>query len=359
MAGVDLLFGPMLIGVMLNMMLYGVMFTQMLVYYQRYTNDSGWIRYLMLYLFIVETVNLFVEVGIIYEPLIIQYGTEVATVITPKLLPGDSVLIAIVSAPIQLFTAWRLSVITKSLIMPFFIALLSLASSGGGLLVSIMVSMNPEFRDFPNFLTEVVFWLISSAVCDVVIAVAMCYALYTRKTTFNKDIDGKISRIIRLTAKTGSLTAIAALADVVLFLVFPRTSLNFIVDFPLSNLYTCSILAMLNSREKKGLSDAENFQTVVPQTFARGKTHLEAPPPTQMSQTKIDIYTATEQVASTAPKDAPSERSYTLPRSHALPPDSDYYNYNGQTPDIPRPMPMQLELRPQTTTLDRPMPRRF
>ncbi|KAF7358002.1 hypothetical protein MVEN_00847200 [Mycena venus] len=236
MPGVTLLFGPMLIGVVLNMILYGAMFTQMVRYYQLYTHDSMWIRYFMLYLLLVETAGLIVEAGIIYEPLITQFGKEVAITISPKLLPGDSILIVscsltfftppnkrlhpchqcIVSAPIQLFTAWRISVITQSLILPGIIALLSLGSFGAGIAVSAIVSTNPEFQNFAHFTSEVTLWLVLSAVCDIVIAVGMTHALYTRKTGFSA-VDGQINRIIRLTVETGALTAITALVDLMLF----------------------------------------------------------------------------------------------------------------------------------------------
>jgi len=256
MAGVDLFFGPMLIGVLLNTLLYGALVTQMLAYYQRFTNDSPFTRYLILYLFIVETANLVIECGIIYEPLIIRYGTKAAVTVSPKLLPGDSILISIVSAPIQLFAAWRISVITGSFILPGIIALVSIGSFAAGINMSIKVFLNPEFQEFGSFIAAATVWLALSAVCDVVIAVGMTYALYTRKTGFS-TVDGQINRIIRLTLETGSLTAIAALLDVTLFLVFPQTSMNFIVDFPLSSLYACSVLAMLNSRHRKKSAESE------------------------------------------------------------------------------------------------------
>ncbi|KAF7377309.1 hypothetical protein MSAN_00151400 [Mycena sanguinolenta] len=256
MAGVDLLFGPMLIGVILNMMLYGSIVTQMFKYFQRFPNDSGWIRLLMVYLFIVETANVFVECGIIYEPLIIKYGTLAAVTLTPKLLPIDSIVISLVSAPIQLFSAWRISVITRSYILSTIIALLSLASLGSGIDMCINVFVTREYGQFAAFTTTATVWLSLTAACDVVIALGMAHALYTRKTGFS-TVDGQINRIIRLTLETGSLTAAAALADITLFLAMPRTTTNFIVDFPLSALYTISILAMLNSREAPKPEDSE------------------------------------------------------------------------------------------------------
>ncbi|KAF8157495.1 hypothetical protein K438DRAFT_340268 [Mycena galopus ATCC 62051] len=265
MAGVDLLFGTMLIGVMLNMMLFGSVVTQMFRYFQRFPNDSVWIRLLMAYLLVVQIANVVIECGIIFEPLIIQYGELAAVTVSPKLLPADSVIISIVSAPIQLFSAWRISVITRSYILPGIIALLSMASFGSGIDMSIKVFTNPEFSQFGAFTTTAVVWLALSASCDLVIAIGMSHALYTRRTGF-KALDGRINRIIRLTLETGSLTAVTALTDITLFLVFPTTT-NFIVDFPLSAVYTCSILAMLNSRESSKPEDLEQAHSA-PQILA-------------------------------------------------------------------------------------------
>lgn len=42
---VQLLFGPMLIGVFINMILYGVLVVQAWAYYQTYKRDAIWIKY--------------------------------------------------------------------------------------------------------------------------------------------------------------------------------------------------------------------------------------------------------------------------------------------------------------------------
>ncbi|KAF8145619.1 hypothetical protein K438DRAFT_1871551 [Mycena galopus ATCC 62051] len=264
MAGVDLLFGTMLIGVMLNMMLFGSVVTQMFRYFQRFPNDSVWIRLLMAYLLVVQIANVVIECGIIFEPLIIQYGELAAVTVSPK--HPDPVIISIVSAPIQLFSAWRISVITRSYILPGIIALLSMASFGSGIDMSIKVFTNPEFSQFGTFTTTTVVWLALSASCDLVIAIGMSHALYTRRTGF-KALDGRINQIIRLTLETGSLTAVMALTDITLFHVFPMTTANFIVNFPLSAVYTCSILAMLNSRESPKPEDVEQAHSA-PQILA-------------------------------------------------------------------------------------------
>ncbi|KAJ7105651.1 hypothetical protein C8R44DRAFT_806606 [Mycena epipterygia] len=235
---VELLFGPLLIGVLLNTTLYGVLLVQMLMYYQRYKRDRKWLRYLALYLLIAETVNVVFDIGLIYEPLIFRYGTAKALEISPL---HAAVTVAI-STPVQLFVAWRVKMLTKSYFFPFLIALSSLISLGGGLSVTIMVSLHSAYADFANFHPFVITWLSSTAACDVILSGALIYSLYTRKTGVSTT-DRYVDRIISLTVQTGSITAITALLDLFVFLFSP-----FIWDFPLSKLYTNALFSTLNAR---------------------------------------------------------------------------------------------------------------
>ncbi|KAJ7441735.1 hypothetical protein FB451DRAFT_1414528 [Mycena latifolia] len=267
------------------------MSTQMFTYHQGHIGDSAWIRYLMLYIFIVETANIFVQVGIIYEPLLVQNGKAAMVALFPKLLPGQPILTAIVSAPIQLFTAWRISVITGSFIAPVLIALLSLTSFGGGLFASILIWMNSEFRQFQNISVEVAVWLALSAACNIAIAIGMSHALYTHRTKIGA-FDSLIDRILWFTVESGVVTAIAALADLLLFLLFPKTFINFLIDFPLANMYACAVLAMMNSWERQKLADIEHAQPAPqPQVFAQGEKVLPPLPPFTRRKT---IYKSTE-----------------------------------------------------------------
>ncbi|KAK6977605.1 hypothetical protein R3P38DRAFT_518909 [Favolaschia claudopus] len=272
-SGVELLFGPLLLGLILSTGAYGVMCVQMLLYYQSFKRDARWIRYFILYLLFAETVNLLFEIGIVYEPLIVRYGqcqicvfpptfphdhpgSQRALIVSPLLIPGDAISIVAVSTPVQIFTAWRISVITNSIIFPLIITVLSVVSFGGGLFVSIFAAIRNEFREFQSFAPTVILWLVTSAVCDFLITIILTYSLTTRKTGFTA-VDGQINRIIRLTVQTGAITAAAALADVILFLAFPGSTLNFIPDFPLSKLYTISLLSTLNARTRGRTTDAE------------------------------------------------------------------------------------------------------
>ncbi|KAJ7731329.1 hypothetical protein DFH07DRAFT_847470 [Mycena maculata] len=244
---VELLFGPLLIGTLLNTTLYGVLLVQMLMYFTRYKRDGKWLRFLALYLLIGETVNTVFDIGLIYEPLIVRYATTKALEVSPLLLRPDAAVTVLISTPIQLFVAWRVKIITKSYLFPALISILSIISLGGGLSVTIIVSLHSDYADFGSFHPYVITWLSSTAACDVILSAALIYSLYTRKTGV-RPTDRYVDRIIRLTVQTGSITAVTALLDLLVFLFKPNTTLQFIWDFPLSKLYSNALLSTLNAR---------------------------------------------------------------------------------------------------------------
>ncbi|KAJ7457861.1 hypothetical protein FB451DRAFT_1406718 [Mycena latifolia] len=236
---VQFLFGPMLIGVLLNTTLYGVSLVQMLMYYTRYKRDRKWFRYLALYRLIAETANTVFNIGLIYEPLIVRYG-QLKSLLCVILRPDAAVTVAI-STPVQLFIAWRVKMLTQSYFFPVVIALLSIISLGGGISVTIMAGLHPDYAWVGRLHPFVITWLSSTAACDVILSGALIYSLYTRKTG-GGTTDRYVDKIIRLTVQTGSITAVTALLDL-LVLFTPGTALQFIWDFPLPKLYTNALLS--------------------------------------------------------------------------------------------------------------------
>ncbi|KAF7357997.1 hypothetical protein MVEN_00846700 [Mycena venus] len=98
---------------------------------------------------------------------------------------------------------------------------------------------------------------------------------------------------------------------------------NFAVDFPLSALYSCSILEMLNSRDRQKTPDPEYAYTA-PQMRTHDRTGLKPRPSfNRKPQPNFEIYTSTERVVVIDNSDAASERTLASLAQQ------DYYNYNG------------------------------
>ncbi|KIY43275.1 hypothetical protein FISHEDRAFT_78621 [Fistulina hepatica ATCC 64428] len=121
---------------------------------------------------------------------------------------------------------------------------LSLASA---IVTAYKVVVIGLYSQFHVFQTEVILWLASSTAADLLVTGSMVYYLQSHKTGF-PSTDGTIDRIIRLTLQTGTLTAIIALVDLLLFL-FLKDGIHFILNWMLINLYTISLLSSLNSRQ--------------------------------------------------------------------------------------------------------------
>ncbi|KAF8957376.1 hypothetical protein BDZ97DRAFT_1846481 [Flammula alnicola] len=208
MANVKLLFGPMLLGVFINMVLYGVLIMQAYHYYQNFKRDARWIKCLVLYLFIVETINTGCDIAIMYEPLIERFGEPDATKFFPTLFPAEPILIVAVSTPIQLFFAWRIWIITKSNFLPLLVSFFAIASLVGGTYTTVLIVKIKLFARKPELHWPALVWFLSACIADILITVVLVTSLSRRKTGF-ASTDDAISKIIRITVQTGMLTSVS------------------------------------------------------------------------------------------------------------------------------------------------------
>ncbi|KAJ3875485.1 hypothetical protein F5051DRAFT_454538 [Lentinula edodes] len=217
----SMIFGPLLVGVFLNCILYGVLAVQIFIYFQTYKKDNQRIRALVWYLFIMETLN--------------------------TVLSADPIVTVMISTPVQIFMAWRIKVISQSTVLFYGITFFSVCSFIGGLANTIAVTIINEFANLHQFDGSVITWLASSAVTDILITVTLVWILWKKRTNI-RATDDAVSRIIRLTVQTGAITAFSAILDVILFLAIPNTTVNFVWDFALSKLYTNALISTLNAR---------------------------------------------------------------------------------------------------------------
>uniref|UniRef100_A0A0W0FNR3 DUF6534 domain-containing protein n=1 Tax=Moniliophthora roreri TaxID=221103 RepID=A0A0W0FNR3_MONRR len=252
------IYGPMFIGTFLSTILYGVVVVQTFIYFQMCKRDYLWMRCFIVYLFVAETVSTGLFFGMMYEPLLLNFGNPEVLVKSPLLLRADGPITVLISTPAQWFMAWRIKVITGSKIIAVSIFGLSLASLTGGIWTGIAVGFTPEFQRFGEFKYAPSLWLVTTTVADIMIASSLVYVLASivlkHKTRFSATND-QIDRIIRLTVQTGTITAVAALADAVVYLsVTSHPTIFFIWDLSLSKLYTNSVLSSLNARRMSRIS---------------------------------------------------------------------------------------------------------
>ncbi|KAJ3926485.1 MAG: hypothetical protein NXY57DRAFT_1028891 [Lentinula lateritia] len=238
---------PFFVGTFLNIFLYGVAVTQMYTYYRTSASDKLWMKLLVLYLFVLDTVNSFCDIGLLFEPLLLDFGNQDVVATSPWTLRLDGISTALISTPVQIFMAWRIKIIMETIIPTVIISILAISSLTGSIWLAIAVSNTPQYAKFDDFRAAPSLWLISSAIADIAIACCLVYGLSKKRTGF-AVLNDQIDRIIRVTVQTGSLTALTALIDVIVFLSVPDTTIFFAWDLALSKLYTTTLLSSLNSR---------------------------------------------------------------------------------------------------------------
>ncbi|KAJ3810913.1 hypothetical protein F5876DRAFT_76336 [Lentinula aff. lateritia] len=287
---IQLQYGPMLIGVFLNMILYGVLLNQAcasmffmlynllsspfttyrcssisghthcrqssllvnpILVYPIYSRDTIWVRLFVAYLFILETANTGIDMAMMYQPLIAEYGTQKAVMNFPTLFLLEPILIVLISTPIQIYFAWRIRKITQTYWIPGVVVMLALASSAGGFITGVKIAKLKLFADKPELHWSALLWFLTACVADLLITGTLVWNLAQRKTGF-AITDSVVDKIIRKYASDilmGFLdSSICAIGDVAFFMALPHTGLNFLWDLTLAKLYTNCLMSTLNAR---------------------------------------------------------------------------------------------------------------
>lgn len=105
-------------------------------------------------------------------------------------------------------------------------------------------------------------WLLSTSVCDIVIAVSMVYYL-RRIRSGVRSTTTLLTRIIRASVETGLICATFAILDLSIFLSFPHNNYHVPMCMCLSKLYSNSLLAVHVSLRSTSASRLMNLLQVL------------------------------------------------------------------------------------------------
>ncbi|KIJ64623.1 hypothetical protein HYDPIDRAFT_28558 [Hydnomerulius pinastri MD-312] len=238
--------GPFLIGVIFNIVLYGIMMTQTYLYYTTYKSDRLWMKLFVAFLFIADTLNSVFDLVYIYDSLVNHFGDAEFLTNATWVFGTDPAMTGIIGGSVQLFFAWRVHVVSRNIFAVSAVVLSAVTGMLASLGTSIGVGIVPQFVQFQKFQVVVIIWLASATIADVIISMSLVWHLSHHKTGFAAT-DDVINRIIRLTVQTGMITAIWAVVDLVCYLTI-TTGIHLIFNVPLAKLYTNSLMSSLNSR---------------------------------------------------------------------------------------------------------------
>ncbi|KIK51744.1 hypothetical protein GYMLUDRAFT_208429 [Collybiopsis luxurians FD-317 M1] len=256
MAGVASSTCPKLMGYIFAWILYGFLCSQAWTYYLSFPKDPARIKILVLHLLVVGTAQAAMSI----HDAFVTFGTNFGDLDKLKAINTEwfyiPVLTVMASCPVQLFYARRiimLSNTTYSKGIAIIVAMLSV--------FSFITSIINGARDFQNafgslYKDSFVFeqmWLISTAVCDVIITTTMVFLLKQSDPQVQQT-RRLVSKLIRLLIESGFVTAAFAVADLGVFLAFPSYLYHIPICDGFANLHSLTLLVVLNYRSNLTMS---------------------------------------------------------------------------------------------------------
>ncbi|KAG7096455.1 hypothetical protein E1B28_003889 [Marasmius oreades] len=155
---------------------------------------------------------------------------------------------SIIGAAVQIFYGWRIWSFSKSNILFGFIISMALTQLGGSIATAYFLFPR-EVRIFEaNIRQSVGVRLGTSAAVDIVIAGCMTYFLLKSRVEFSMRTNAVLTKLVRLTIETGTITAAAAIIDLIFYLTLKNNALHQLSGINLSKLYSNSLLMLFNNR---------------------------------------------------------------------------------------------------------------
>jgi len=232
----------------MNWFLYGVLLVQVYLYYLAFPGDSRRFKAIVWVLFFLETVQ---SVLLGYDGIFafgLGYGDSQK--LDKVNLSWFSVpfLGAFISSIVQCFFSWRIYTLSGSWITSAIVCLMSALQGCTSIVQAIFSLEIGRYSLIPSG-TKITFplWLVSTAVCDLTIAVCMAYFLSTKRSGVHQT-NVLLARLTQLCIETGSLTAVFAVVTAAMELGFPTKTYFIPPTYTMVKLYSNSFMMILNSR---------------------------------------------------------------------------------------------------------------
>ncbi|KAL5505081.1 hypothetical protein ACEPAH_7744 [Sanghuangporus vaninii] len=239
--------GAVLIGLIFASVLFGIANLQSLIYYQNSANDPKYMKWTVMFLWLIDAFHLALISHVTYRYLVTDFGSLIA---------------------VTRFYAYRVWIMSKrSRLLTFGALALDLVVFMSGVAYGIKTSVNSSsmlnsktirnhlFNSFTftsvlevtrlNWLSYIS--LGSIVASDLWCALCLCYYLARDRTGF-KATDTTLNTLILYIVSTGLLTSLCSICCLILITDMPHSYSYTAVYFCLSKLYFNALLGMLNAR---------------------------------------------------------------------------------------------------------------
>ncbi|KAJ3933844.1 MAG: hypothetical protein NXY57DRAFT_864498, partial [Lentinula lateritia] len=238
--------GPRFIGILFNWSLLGILTTQLYIYYLNFPKDRRIIKALVCIVYLLDWAQTCSATYDTFQWFVWGWGDVPGLYDLYSSFLNIPIFSSVIAAIV--FFGWRIWKFSQSTVIFGLVTILALLQLGGGFAVGILLWRDASEVSRSSALVRAVgVRLAGSGFVDTVIAVSMTYFLIRSKTQAIGHMNNVVTRLIRLTIETGTVTAIAAIIDLVFFLK-EHNGLHQVSGVILCKLYSNTLLVLFNNR---------------------------------------------------------------------------------------------------------------
>ncbi|KAJ7250753.1 hypothetical protein C8J57DRAFT_1474861 [Mycena rebaudengoi] len=267
--------GALCVGYVIASGLFGVMSMQSFNYFQKFVKDTIWLKSLVAFLWIMDTLQLVLIGHVLYYWVITNYDNPRVLAVSVWSFNIGILITNTIVIIVELFLARRVYIMSsKNKLLTGFIVLLSCLYYAFELVVQVRTFQLQKVALFFKFQWIASVGLACAATADLIIAISLSIYL-SRARTGIKTTDSMVNKLILYAMNTGLLTSIIVLIDMICFLVMPKNLIHIAFNIVVGKLYTNSLLATLNFREtiRNNAKDVNAFSLSTANKFRNAANH--------------------------------------------------------------------------------------
>ncbi|EJF55763.1 hypothetical protein DICSQDRAFT_141794 [Dichomitus squalens LYAD-421 SS1] len=248
----DKFFGGLLVEVLIACVLYGVTTLQTFIYFQKYPNDSPYVKLFVAAVWILETVHTAFCIHVVYGYLILNFA-DVENFGKIYWSIGITVMTEVVlSTMVQSFYVRRVWIMSNSRRLLTggiaFCVVCRIAFGIGSTVLSYRFREWSAFRAQKSSLVTVSGGLGAAALVDVLVALTLSWYLSRGRSDFPQVSKSRVNLIMLYAVNSGAITAAASVLSVILYATQSKSLVFLGIVEIQGKLYANSFLGSLNAR---------------------------------------------------------------------------------------------------------------
>jgi len=242
-------FGATLVGLLVSNTLFGFTIVQTWIYFWNYgKRDPRALKFFIAFITVMDASHTIICSYAIYWYLVLNFGNVENLGYSMWAMELQVIFSIFIGASVQLYYTRRVYTVSQNIIGAIVIVALVVIVSSFGLLFTARAIVLKRFSNFHSLTWVMCVGMTAGALADLLIAAAMCWSLYHRRTGFART-DSMIMTLMSYSINSGVLTSLLAAAMAISFVVSSSSLIWLAFYWVLSKCYVNSLLAMLNSRD--------------------------------------------------------------------------------------------------------------